>query len=151
MNQQQNDIFAVYDNMQQYSTPTSNRSPPSNRGYGQHTLNRQTSRHFENYDPNSFHQIPPAFQSASRHDANRFEGMTAPTLQPSYALPYESNTWNMGNGMPHTHHSINGMGSQMPMGMGLGSATLGASSRIKPQGSRRAPLPTVCILLSSLY
>lgn len=132
MNQQQQDVFGTYENMQ-YAAPTNGRSPPSStRGYGQHSLHRQGSRHFDNYDPNSYHA---AFLNPQRNDTGRFEA--API-----GFPYDTNSWaHVGNGMQQAHNMV---GSQMGMPMTMGSATLGASSRRTPN-NRRTPLPTVCV------
>lgn len=146
MNQQQQDIFGLYDSVP-YSTPASGRSPPSSRAYSQHTLNRQTSRHFENYEANPYNpvsQMPQSFQGNGRNGTSRFEGMNGTALQPpnSYTPTYDTNSWNnMGSGMQQTQSSMNGVGSQVPLGMSMAAATLGASNRMRPQTSRRPPLP----------
>jgi len=154
MNSQQQQQDMYYDLPSSFNNPLiQSHSPSSARDYSQHTLNRQTSRHFENYAnpytsnqmPSSFQstprieRIPSAFGNASRMDTARYEGMNTSSLQSNYSnIPYTSSTWNMGN---------DGMASQSLMGMSMASATMGPSNRNKSQQSRRAPLPTVCIFL----
>lgn len=120
MNQQQQyEMFSDYN--------PANRSPVSNRGYGQQTLHRQPSRNFEQYSQVSGYQTSPSDEtSASRYEnAARFDNRMAAAATTLHAPPYggfDNNTW---------AYNANG------------AATIGgASSRLK-SSSRRAPLPTV--------
>jgi hypothetical protein len=113
MSQQQYEMY------HDYSAPS--RSPVSNRAYGHQTLNRQPSRHFEQYNQLSNSIYAADDQSASRYDPSRFDRMAATTtLHPAYG--YDSSTWS---------YNANG------------AATIGASSRLRSSSSRRQPLPSV--------
>ena len=120
MNQQQYEMFG------DYNPP--NRSPVSNRGYGQQTLHRQPSRNFDQYTQVPAYQTNPSDEAAaSRYEtASRFDNRMATTASTLHGAPYgfETNTWG---------YNTNG------------AATIGgASSRLK-SSSRRAPLPAVSI------
>jgi hypothetical protein len=98
-----------------------NQSPGSTRGYGGNgQLNRQPSRHFDQYGPGQLPGLYTAEDYAARHDGPiRFDHrMQSATLHPGYG--YENQTWSYGG-------AANG-------------ANL--TGRVKPQ-NRRNPIPSV--------
>ncbi|KAB8301218.1 hypothetical protein EYC80_003107 [Monilinia laxa] len=113
MSQQYSEMFQDY---------PPNRSPATSRGYGNMTLNRQTSRQFmDNY------QAP--LQSGgglyASEDAPQFNGNQAGYRGPSNNInyAYESQTWNYGGAN--------------------GASTMGAAGRMRPQQqARRAEIPS---------
>ncbi len=117
MAQQYGDMYSEYN--------PSNRSPGSQRGYAQNglSLNRQPSRHFDNYGGGSQLGLYTAEDHAAQYEPtpHRFDRMPSTTLHSSYQ--YENQTWNYGGA-----HGTSNM--------------MGGTGRVK-QSSRRAGLPPV--------
>lgn len=101
---------------------------PSRPRYNAITLNRQTSRHFDNYTPQQMATqglyTPDDHAAAGRYEpATRFDRGGGSALHSAY--PYDNQTWNYGGA------NLNGGAMN----------TMGGTGRIKPQ-SRRAGIPT---------
>lgn len=114
MSQQYSEMFQDY---------PPNRSPATSRGYGNMTLNRQTSRQFmDNYQA----PLQNGGGLYASEDAPQFNGNQAGYRGPSNNInyAYESQTWNYGGAN--------------------GASTMGAAGRMRPQQqARRAEIPSV--------
>lgn len=124
MSQQYQDMYQDY---------PLNRSPGSTRGYngGMQSLNRQTSRHFDNNYGGQLQGLQGLY-TAEDHAAQgrydpvptpRFDRMQSSTLQNNYA--FDAQPWNYG-------------------GTNGGANTIGAGGRVKP-APRRAGIPTASL------
>jgi hypothetical protein len=116
-----------------YSNYNSDRSPSSTRTYGNLTLNRTSSRHFDNYGGAQMQQTPlQALYAADDYAAQQHTGppprfeqrMPSSTMHTAYPA-YENQTWGYG---------------------GQSSVTNGMSQTSRVKASRaRAQIPSVSI------
>jgi hypothetical protein len=118
-----------------YQDFSSNRSPGTSRYNGlNNNLNRQPSRHFDNYGSQQIQGLyTQEDHSGGRYDsAPRFDRVPAATLQHSNNYAYDNQTWNYGGG--NVNSGMSGIS---------GLSTMGGTGRVKPSSARRTGLPSV--------
>ncbi len=110
-----------------YQDYPSNRSPPSVRGYGGNniSLNRQTSRQFDNYNSGQM-QLYTADDYVQRQPEPVYGRMPSVAAPSNYA--YEAQTWGYGG--------ANNNGASM----------MGGTGRMKTSSARRGQIPSVSLL-----
>ncbi|CZT09160.1 related to PIN4 FHA1 domain-interacting protein modulates DNA damage tolerance and G(2)/M cell cycle progression [Rhynchosporium agropyri] len=109
------DMYADYSQNQ-------SRSPVSNRYGNGLTLNRQTSRQFEQYAPQPPQGLYQEDHSSQYDQASRFDRMPPSTMHATN-YPYENQTWNYG-------------------GANASANMMGGTGRVRAQAPRRAGLPS---------
>jgi hypothetical protein len=125
-----------------YQDFSSNRSPGTSRYNGLNSnLNRQPSRHFDNYGSQQLQGLyAQEDHSGGRYDsAPRFDRAPPATLQHSNNYAYDNQTWNYGGG--NVNSGMSGIG---------GLSTMGGTGRVKPSSARRTNLPSVSYFVDSL-